>query len=43
MSYAINDGSNTNYPDAPWKESQKDIVESINKYIEIFLFYLKNI
>ncbi|KAG4108657.1 hypothetical protein H8356DRAFT_1267891 [Neocallimastix lanati (nom. inval.)] len=27
MSYAINDGSNTNYPDAPWKESQKDIVE----------------
>jgi len=35
MSYIINDGSTTNYPEAPWKESQKDIVEKWLKNMNI--------
>jgi len=28
MSFIVNDGSTSNYPEAPWKEAEQDIVES---------------
>jgi len=38
MSYVVDDGSTSHYPEAPWKESQPDEVQSnfMNDLLLIF-------